>query len=102
VLFLDAGELIDEAFRDELACVLPTTPHVGLWLTYDNWFIGRRLHHGTANRELALASTNVSRRTAGAERPRAQWKPSERTATAERDWRGTVGVKTLPTEPGIT
>jgi hypothetical protein len=54
VLFLDADELVDDAFCDELARVLPTTPHAGFWLTYDNWFMGRRLRHGTPNRKLAL------------------------------------------------
>ena len=54
VLFLDADELVDGAFCDELAATLPTTPHDGFWLTYDNWFLGRRLRHGTPNRKLAL------------------------------------------------
>ncbi len=54
VLFLDADELVDDAFCDELARTLPGTPHVGFWLTYDNWFMGRRLRHGTPNRKLAL------------------------------------------------
>ena len=54
VLFLDADELVDEAFCDELAATLPNTEHDGFWLTYDNWFMGRRLRHGTPNRKLAL------------------------------------------------
>jgi len=54
VLFLDADELVDDAFCRELASLLPTTPHAGFWLTYDNWFLGRRLRHGTPNRKLAL------------------------------------------------
>jgi len=54
VLFLDADEFIDDAFCDELARVLPTTSHSGFWLNYDNWFMGRRLRHGTPNRKLAL------------------------------------------------
>ncbi len=54
VLFLDADELLDDAFCDALARTLPVTPHVGFWLTYDNWFLGRRLRHGTPNRKLAL------------------------------------------------
>ena len=54
VLFLDADELLDEAFCDELARTLPTTPNAGFWLTYNNWFLGRRLRHGTPNRKLAL------------------------------------------------
>jgi glycosyltransferase involved in cell wall biosynthesis len=54
VLFLDADEFVDDAFCDELARTLPGTPHVGFWLNYDNWFLGRRLRHGDANRKLAL------------------------------------------------
>jgi glycosyltransferase involved in cell wall biosynthesis len=54
VLFLDADEWVDEAFCDELAHTLPETLHNGFWLTYDNWFMGRRLRHGTPNRKLAL------------------------------------------------
>jgi glycosyltransferase involved in cell wall biosynthesis len=54
VLFLDADELLDDAFCDELARTLPSTTHAGFWLTYDNWFLGKRLRHGTPNRKLAL------------------------------------------------
>lgn len=54
VLFLDADELVDDAFCDELARTLPGTPHAGFWLNFDNWFLGRRLRHGDANRKLAL------------------------------------------------
>ena len=54
VFFLDADELVTDSFCDELAEVLPTTHHVGLWISYTNWFLGRRLRHGEANRKLAL------------------------------------------------
>ncbi len=54
VLFLDADEHVDDAFCDELARALPGTTHTGFWLNYDNWFLGRRLRHGDANRKLAL------------------------------------------------
>jgi glycosyltransferase involved in cell wall biosynthesis len=54
VLFLDADELVDDAFCDELERTLPGTSHSGFWLNYDNWFLGRRLRHGDANRKLAL------------------------------------------------
>ena len=54
VLFLDADELVTEAFCDELAATLPTTSHVGFWVSYTNWFLGRRLLHGGANRKLAI------------------------------------------------
>ena len=54
VLFLDADELVDDAFCDELERTLPGTTHSGFWIHYDNWFLGRRLRHGDANRKLAL------------------------------------------------
>ena len=54
VFFLDADEYVDDAFCDELERVLPTTTHSGFWINYDNWFLGRRLRHGDANRKLAL------------------------------------------------
>jgi len=54
VLFLDADELVDDVFCEELSRTLATTGHAGFWLTYDNWFLGRRLRHGTPNRKLAL------------------------------------------------
>ncbi|MCA9286245.1 MAG: glycosyltransferase family 2 protein [Phycisphaerales bacterium] len=54
VMFLDADEFIDEDFCDELARILPDTPHAGFWLTYRNWFMGKRLRHGTPFRKLSL------------------------------------------------
>ena len=54
VFFLDADELVSDAFCDELAATLPTTQNVGFWVSYTNWFLGRRLRHGGANRKLAL------------------------------------------------
>jgi glycosyltransferase involved in cell wall biosynthesis len=54
VLFLDADEYLDDAFCDELARTLPTTTHAGFWIPYANWFLGRRMDHGDANRKLAL------------------------------------------------
>ncbi len=53
-LFLDADELVDDSFCDELERTLPATTHCGFWLNYDNWFLGRRLRHGERNRKLAL------------------------------------------------
>jgi hypothetical protein len=54
VLFLDADELVNEEFCAELRATLPTTSNRGFWITYDNWFLGRRLRFGTPNRKLAL------------------------------------------------
>ncbi len=54
VLFLDADEYIDDAFKDELQRVLPGTDCAGFVLYYDNWFAGRRLRFGDRMRKLAL------------------------------------------------
>jgi glycosyltransferase involved in cell wall biosynthesis len=54
VLFLDADELVDDSFCDELERRLASTEHSGFWITYENWFLGKRLRHGTPNRKLAL------------------------------------------------
>ncbi len=59
VFFLDADEFVDDAFCDELAATLPGTSHAGFWLTYHNWFLGRRLNHGEPNRKLALFRAGV-------------------------------------------
>lgn len=54
VLFLDADERVTAAFVDELHGVLSHTPHVGFWVCFDNWFMGRALRHGDVFRKLAL------------------------------------------------
>lgn len=54
VLFLDADEIVDEAFCNALAATLPGTTHTGFWLTYTNYFLGKRLRYGVAQRKLAL------------------------------------------------
>lgn len=54
VLFLDADEIVTPAVVDELRRTLPATRHVGFWLSYTNWFMGKPLHHGDVMRKLAL------------------------------------------------
>ncbi|WP_269527022.1 glycosyltransferase family 2 protein [Coraliomargarita parva] len=54
VLFLDADEFVTEAFKQELARVLPDSPHAGYWLNYERWFLGRQLRHGDEFNKLAL------------------------------------------------
>lgn len=54
ILFLDADEIVTEAFLEELATALTGTRHVGFWLNYTNHFMGRVLHHGDRLRKLAL------------------------------------------------
>ncbi|WP_271078020.1 glycosyltransferase family 2 protein [Aurantiacibacter sp. MUD61] len=57
VLFLDADEFIDDAFCDELARTLPNTGKSGFWIQYDNYFLGKQMKHGLAQRKLALLRT---------------------------------------------
>lgn len=54
VLFLDADERITPEFIAELWSVIPTTQHAGFWLSFNNWFMGRKLAYGDRFRKLAL------------------------------------------------
>ena len=54
VLFLDADELVDEAFCDALASAVADSNIQGYWLTYTNYFLGKPLRHGLGQRKLAL------------------------------------------------
>lgn len=54
VLFLDADERMTSDVRDELARLLPATPHHAFWIGYKNWFLGRPLRHGDPMRKMAL------------------------------------------------
>lgn len=54
VLFLDADEVLDDAFCDELEAKIAATDVDGFWLNYSNYFLGRRLRYGVSQRKLAL------------------------------------------------
>jgi glycosyltransferase involved in cell wall biosynthesis len=54
VLFLDADERLTPAFNAALPGALARQKVAGYWLNYDNYFMGRRLRHGVAQRKLAL------------------------------------------------
>lgn len=54
VLFLDADELLTPSFLCELRKVLDSSIHVGYWIKYENYFQGRLLRFGVAQRKLAL------------------------------------------------
>lgn len=54
VLFLDADEVVDDTFCEELERVLNDTRHSGFWVSYANTFRGRPLRHGLQQRKLAL------------------------------------------------
>ena len=54
VLFLDADEFVDEAFCEALAGAVTVDDINGYWLCYRNYFLGKPLRHGLAQRKLAL------------------------------------------------
>lgn len=54
VLFLDADEIISQQFTAELINVLPKTSCNGFWLTFDNYFMGKKLKYGDKFRKSAL------------------------------------------------
>lgn len=59
VLFLDADEFVSEAFIDEVKAALQNTAHVGFWLNFENYFLGKRLRYGDPMRKLALFRVGV-------------------------------------------
>lgn len=54
VLFLDADERVTPSFLEELGNTITDTPHVGFWISFQNWFMGSPLSHGDVFRKLAL------------------------------------------------
>jgi len=54
VLFLDADEFVNDAFCDAVAAAIAKSDKEGYWLRYTNYFLGRPLQHGLAQRKLAL------------------------------------------------
>jgi glycosyltransferase involved in cell wall biosynthesis len=54
VLFVDADEVVDDRFCEEVAAAIASGRHNGYWLNYTNHFLGRRLRHGVPQRKLAL------------------------------------------------
>jgi glycosyltransferase involved in cell wall biosynthesis len=54
VLFLDADEVVNDAFCDEIQRAIAKNNHNGYWLNYTNYFQGKRLQYGLTQRKLAL------------------------------------------------
>lgn len=54
VLFLDADEFLTPEFKTELRHALENTTHVGFWLAYSIYFLGKPLRGGYPLRKLAL------------------------------------------------
>jgi glycosyltransferase involved in cell wall biosynthesis len=54
VLFLDADELVNSQFCDEVAAKISCPEFSGFWLNYTNYFLGQQLRYGVPQRKLAL------------------------------------------------
>lgn len=54
VLSLDADELLDERFCNEISLAVCNPNYDGYWLNYKNYFLGRPLRYGVLQRKLAL------------------------------------------------
>lgn len=54
VLFLDADEILTNRFVSEIQNAITSTKHVGFWLNYDNFFMGKQLKFGDKMKKLAL------------------------------------------------
>lgn len=54
VLFLDADEFVDDAFCNAVDAAVAQDYRNGYWLNYTNYFLGKPLRHGLAQRKLAL------------------------------------------------
>ena len=61
VLFLDADEFVTPEFCDEVDRCVRNDSHVGYWLTFHNWFMGRFLRHGDPFAKLALFKPSAGR-----------------------------------------
>jgi glycosyltransferase involved in cell wall biosynthesis len=54
VLFVDADEIVNERFCNEVHAAIRSDRHNGYWLNYTSYFLGRKLRFGVAQRKLAL------------------------------------------------
>ena len=57
ILFLDADEFVGEDFKVALLAAITDRSFSGFWLSYTNYFMGRRLNFGLPQRKLALFRT---------------------------------------------
>lgn len=54
VLFLDADEVVTDAFCDEVMTALGLNRYDGYWINYTNYFLGKKLKFGVPQKKLAL------------------------------------------------
>ncbi len=95
VLFLDADEVVSEAFLDEVRRTLPATTHEGFWLSFTNYFLGKRLEHGDPFRKLALFRVGAGEYERIDEK---QWSHLDMEVHEHPVLRGTVGEIESPIE----
>lgn len=53
ILFIDADEVVSDEFCESLTSAIERTTHVGFWLNYTNYFMGKKLRFGVPQRKLA-------------------------------------------------
>ncbi len=61
VLFLDADEFLTDKFVNEIFDKTRSTKHVGFWLTYNNFFMGKEIKFGDKMSKLALFKKECGR-----------------------------------------
>ncbi len=61
VLFLDADELVNDAFCDEVERATASGKYVGFWMSFHNWFMEKWLQHGDPFSKLALFRPDAGR-----------------------------------------
>lgn len=54
VLFLDADEFVSDKFCEEVETAISQNSHTAYWISYTNYFMGKKLRHGLPQRKLAL------------------------------------------------
>lgn len=54
ILFLDADEFVGDDFKAASLAAIADHSYSGFWLSYTNYFMGRRLNYGLPQRKLAL------------------------------------------------
>ena len=59
VLFLDADEIVDDTFCNQVSAAIASGRYDAYWLNYTNHFLGRRLRHGVQQRKLSLFKTRA-------------------------------------------
>ena len=61
VLFLDADEYLTKRFINEVSTKIELNEHVGYWIYYNNYFMGKEQKYGLKMRKLALFKKDFGR-----------------------------------------